>query len=80
MASDGNHHELRIKGRGSLFDAVIGLSLSGNFICIPQLNFGCALSSLNDINWNTERISAHLTETDAVTIATAIYWFDNSFN
>ena len=65
--------ELRISGRGSSYNIVLGDYSSGNFLCIPDSNLGCALAHWSDTFWNTERISMILNKTDAVTIATGIY-------
>lgn len=64
--------ELLIYGRGSCINAVIGKYMSGQYICIPDIDAGCPLSRLSDIRWNKERLSAHMREPDAVTVAHAL--------
>ena len=64
--------ELLIYGRGSRMDAVLGRYANGKYICIPELGTGCPLSSLTDTFWNQERLSGHVGEVDAVTIANAL--------
>lgn len=64
--------ELLIYGRYSCINAVIGKYMSGQYICIPDIDIGCPLSSLSDIFWNRERLSAHMNGTDAVTVAHAL--------
>ena len=64
--------ELLIYGRYSCINAVIGKYMSGQYICMPDIDTGCPLSSLSDIFWNRERLSAHMNETDAVTVAHAL--------
>lgn len=64
--------ELLIYGRDSCINAVIGKYMSGQYICIPNIDAGCPLSSLSDIFWNRERLSAHMNGTDAVTVAHAL--------
>ncbi len=64
--------ELLIYGRESCINAVIGKYMSGQYICIPGIDTGCPLSRLSDIFWNRERLSAHMNETDAVTVAHAL--------
>lgn len=64
--------ELIIAGRGSRMNVVIGKYLRGQYICIPDLDTGCPLSSLTDVFWNRERLSGHLPEVDAITIAYAL--------
>lgn len=65
--------ELNISGRGSSYNIVLSDCSSGNFLCIPDSNLGCALAHWSDIFWNTERLTMILNKTDAVTIATGIY-------
>lgn len=72
LATETDFHELLIKGRGSSFDVVLGYYSSGYYLCIPEINVGCALGYWSDVFWNTERLSSLISETDAVTIATAI--------
>jgi len=64
--------ELLIYGRGSRMDAVVGKYGNGQYICIPDLDTGCPLSSLTDTFWNQERLSGHVGEVDALTIANAL--------
>lgn len=67
-----NMAELIIAGRGSRMNAVIGKYLSGQYICIPDIDAGCPLSRLSDIFWNRERLSAHMNRIDATTVAHAL--------
>ena len=53
-------------------NAVIGKYLSGQYICIPDLDTGCPLSRLTDTFWNSERLSGRIPEVDAITIAYAL--------
>ena len=48
--------ELLIYGRDSCINAVIGKYMSGQYICIPDIDTGCPLSRLSDIFWNRERM------------------------
>lgn len=64
--------ELLIYGRGSRMDAVVGRYANGQYICIPDLGTGCPLGSLADTFWNWERLSDHVGEVDAMTIANAL--------
>ena len=64
--------ELVIYGWGSCINAVVGKYMSGQYICIPDIDTGCPLSRLSDIFWNKERLSAHMQETDAITVAHAL--------
>ncbi len=64
--------ELLVYGRESCINAVIGKYMSGQYICIPDIDTGCPLSRLSDIFWNRERLSAHMNETDAATVVHAL--------
>jgi len=64
--------ELLIYGRDSCINAVIGKYMSGQYICIPDIDIGCPLSRLSDLFWNRERLSANMNETDAATVAHAL--------
>jgi len=77
LATETDFHELRINGRGSSFDVVLGHCSSGNYLCIPGIDVGCTLGYWSDTFWNTQRLSSLISETDAVTIATAINHYGN---
>ena len=64
-----DYEELKIRGRGTCYHIVIGCYSNGNYLCIPEIDIGCALSSLNDAFWNYDRLSRILGSTDAVTIS-----------
>ncbi len=64
--------ELLIYGRDSCINAVIGKYMGGQYICMPDIDTGCPISRLSDIFWNRERLSAHMKEKDAATVAHAL--------
>ena len=64
--------ELIIYGRGSCMNAVVGRYRNGQYICIPDLDTGCPLGRLTDTFWNRERLSSHMPEVDAITVADAL--------
>lgn len=68
----GSHYEIFIESRSSIL-ILFGRSSSGGFACIPDFQAGCHLVSLNDIFWNTEKLSAVLGKVDGITAATALY-------
>lgn len=79
ITQTSNTAELIIHGRGSRMDAIIGKYYSGLYICIPDINVGCPLSSMADYFWNWERLAGQMNRTDAVTVAWALkaaasYW------
>ncbi|MBU3192290.1 hypothetical protein K9O30_23005 [Clostridium bowmanii] len=67
----GSHYELKIESRSG-FIVVIGKTNYGNFACIPDYDVGCHLSTLNDLFWNSERLSAIMNKVDAITVANAL--------
>ncbi len=54
------HKEAVITARGTRFHVIIGSYEYGNYLCVPNMNFGCELSVLSDTFWNAEQISKHL--------------------
>ena len=64
--------ELLIYGRESRINAVNGKYMSGQYICIPDMEAGCPLGRLSDIFLNRERMSGHMNEADAATVAHAL--------
>lgn len=67
-----NMAEFIIYGRSSCINGIVGKYMSGQYICIPDIDVGCALSRLSDTFWNKERLSSHMHEVDAVTVACAL--------
>lgn len=61
--------KLIIHGRGSRMDTIIGRYRIGLYVCIPDINVGCPISSMSDFFWNRERLSEQMNQTDAVTVA-----------
>lgn len=64
--------ELLIEGRGSYMDTVIGKYRIGLYVCIPNIDVGCPISSMSDYFWNRERLAEHMNQTDAITVAWAL--------
>ena len=64
--------ELIINGRGNRMDTIIGRYRIGLYVCIPDINVGCPISSMSDFFRNRERLSELMNQTDAITVAWAI--------
>ena len=64
--------ELILYGRGSRMDVIIGKYQGGLYLCIPDINVGCPLSSMPDTFWNQERLSRQMNPVDAATVAWAL--------
>lgn len=67
----GTHYEFRIHSRSSI-TVIFGKTSQGHFACMPDFNVGCHIANLNDIFWNTERLTAVLGVADGVTVAYAL--------
>lgn len=67
----GSHYELKIESKSG-FIIIVGKTNYGNFICIPDYNIGCHLSTLQDLFWNTERLLMIMNKVDGITVAHAL--------
>ena len=67
----GTYYEFMIQSRSSIM-VVFGKTSRGYFACMPDFNVGCHLVSLNDVFWNTERLTEVLGVVDGVTVASAL--------
>jgi hypothetical protein len=65
-------YEVEVRARDSSFFIILGESTHGHYVCIPDWNVGCPLSTFRDIYWNTERLSRILSPVDASSVASAI--------
>ena len=54
------HYEAVITARGTYFHVIAGKYQNGNYLCVPNMDFGCELSDFSDTFWNSERIRQHL--------------------
>ena len=67
-------YEAVIEAGGCSFHILFGSHCGGNFLCIPNWNVGCELSSFNDDHWNTNSIldTNKLTYEDTTAIVYAL--------
>ncbi len=68
----GSHYEIFIESRSSIL-ILLGRSSSGGFACMPDFQSGCHIVDLDDVFWNTEKLTAVLGAVDGITVATALY-------
>lgn len=54
------YYEAVITARGTSFHVIVGKYQNGNYLCVPNMNFGCELSHFSDTFWNSERIRQHI--------------------
>ena len=67
----GTHYEFLIQSRSSIM-VVFGKTSRGYFACMPDFDVGCHLANLNDVFWNTERLTKVLGVVDGVTVASSL--------
>lgn len=67
----GTHYEFFIQSRSSIM-VIFGITSRGYFACMPDFNVGCHLVNLNDMFWNSERLSMVLGTVDGITVASAL--------
>jgi hypothetical protein len=67
----GTHYEILIQSRSSIM-VVFSKTSRGYVACMPDFGAGCYLANLNDLFWNTERLTAVMGIVDGVTVATAL--------
>lgn len=67
----GTHYEFTIQSHSNIM-VIFGETSGGYFVCIPDFNAGCHLDKLNDISFNTERLTAVLGTVEGVTVAHAL--------
>lgn len=60
LVKTAHHNEAIITSRGTRFHIITGKYQNGNYLCVPNMDFGCELSHLSDTFWNAERIRSHL--------------------
>ena len=56
----------------SSFHIIIGKSTYGNYVCVPNFDIGCYLSTFGDIFWNTEKLVRLIGKVDGITVANEI--------
>lgn len=68
--------EISVTGRGSQIVAIIGRSTQNNWICFPEKEYGCSLSSFSDTYWNQDKIADGIGIVDAITVVEALKWLE----
>lgn len=70
---DREPYEVNLEARGYSFHLIFGTQINGNFLCIPNWQFGCELADLSDKDWNLDSILKADSQLDYED-ATAIIW------
>lgn len=66
------HYEAIVNSRGTYFHVIVGRYRNGNFLCVPNHNFGCELSQFTDTLLNAEKLRRYLNPTDTESLVCAI--------
>ena len=72
---DREPYEADLEARGFSFHLIFGSQVNGNFLCIPNWQFGCELAELSDRSWNMDSIlhaDSFLEYEDATAVAWAL--------
>ena len=59
-------------GRGGCINAVLGKYMGGQYICIPDMDVGCAVGRFSDIEGNKEKLRSHMGNEEAAAVAHAL--------
>ena len=71
--SYSSHFEAVILAQSdNTFRLLVGKTLTGNFVCFPDLKLSCHLGALKDVHINTRFLSHILNVKDSITIANGI--------
>ena len=66
-------YEFNVHATGGSFNVVLGHYIWGKYICIPNWNVGCDISTLADSFWNRNRLEeAGLSKNNATSITEAL--------
>jgi len=71
----GSHYEFMIQSRSSIM-VIFGRTSRGYFSCMPDFGAGCHLVDLQNIFWNTEKLTSVLGKVDGITVAGALYFLN----
>lgn len=67
----GTYFEFTIQNRSDIM-VIFGKTSQGYIACLPDYNVGCHLFSLNDVFWNSERLTKLVGVGDGITVAYAL--------
>ena len=70
---DKEPYEMTLDARGYSFHLIFGSQINGNFLCIPNWQFGCELADYHNRSWNMDSILHEDSQLDYED-ATAIVW------
>ena len=73
LKRSANPYEIEVSALGNYYHIVFGEHAYGNFLCIPNWDIGCEIADFSDLFWNTERLSKHLNEADALSVTKALF-------
>lgn len=67
-----NYQLIRVEGKGSAIDILVGRTASYNWICLPEMEVASQLSDWSDTFWNWEKLSRLVSPCDAITITNVL--------
>ena len=70
---DQEPYEISLDAQGCSFHLIFGSQINGNFLCIPNWQFGCELADYSEKTWNLNSILHEYSKLDYED-ATAIVW------
>lgn len=62
-------YEVKLSVNGSCYHVIAGCNEYGNYICIPNWDIGCEATYFSDVFWNIKKLTRHVGEKDAISIA-----------
>lgn len=69
--------EIKIIARSTSINIILGKSSTGNFIFIPNHDYGTYLSALGDTFWNCEKIQQEIGPIDAASIGYGVKYLES---
>ena len=70
---DKEPYEMTLDTHGCSFHLICGRQINGNFLCIPNWQFGCELADYSEKSWNMNSMLDKYSQIDYED-ATAIVW------
>lgn len=64
---------MTLDAQGRSFHLIFGSQINGNFLCVPNWQFGCGLADYTGRHWNMDSILSEYSQLDYED-ATAIVW------
>ncbi len=76
----GSFQLISFSARSSLLEVIVGQCDSYRWVFLPNYEIGCMQADINDIFWNSEKLSTLIGPTDASTIVYGICYAYQKMN